>query len=725
MEGGEVNVTPARARIPVGPAARDIINTGSAPRGICELHIRKSLIFTPERLDPRDLSGCDDCIGRYSNDGEAELTGRVSDAITTRQCHEPYGEVFIVNSATLHELVLDQAARTPDAPAVIAADQAISFGELVSRAYRVATALQAHRFAPESLVAVCISRSVDLAPCLLGILQAGYAYLPLDPWRLTDRSARILRNSGACCLIVDRALPGILQHDIHLASGDLLTRTTPLSRTVTSLHEDPAMPSAAEQLAYVIYTSGSTGTPKGVEITHGGTVNTIRAINSLCSVDTTDRILNVSPLGFDLSVYDFFGAWTAGAAVVLPRDSHYPQPREWINSARQGRVTLWNFAPALLEMFLEAIEYGDREAADCLETVRVVMLSGDRISPRLVQRLTTLKPAVRVLAMGGATEVSIWSVYNWVEHLPADSAFIPYGVALPNQSCIVMDANLAEVPLGEVGDLYIGGAGLARAYRGRPDLTAAAFISHPVGRGGRLYATGDRVRRLRDGNLEFLGRTDDQVKIRGFRVERLEVERALLCLDEVEQAAVACVQSSRGPSLHAHVVLRGNAAPCPTAALRQRLAEQLPGYMVPEQIHVLDHMPITANGKLDLTELAHRAHLASTASAIDAPPTRPPLPTGRATTQQRVAAIWREVLVLEAIGIDQHFLDLGGNSLLAFQIIIRLSEICGMDLQVRDLFENPTIATLAAALDESMAASATKDAQQWGSAVGTSQCSPA
>ena len=589
-----------------------------------------------------------------------------------------------------------QAARRPGAPAVFTEGRSVSYGELANQSRHIAAALRARDIAHGSLIGVCLARTPGLAPCLLGILSAGHAYLPLEARHLTERSGRILRDAGTSSLIVDRPdrLGNVLAHDTQININEVLASAgaVPTDEANTGPWAD------SDSLAYVIYTSGSTGEPKGVEITHGGVTNTITAVNRLSGMGPGDRVLNVSPLGFDLSVYDLFGAWAAGAAVVLPKDTPYPEPNEWLRSLKDGKVTIWNSAPALLDMLLDTVERGGRDAAECLESLRVVMLSGDRISLPLLRRITQMRPDIRVLAMGGATEASIWSVHSWVEDLPADSPFVPYGAALPNQSTVVLDSSRSEVAVGELGELYIGGAGLARGYRNRPDLTAAAFVADPHRPGTRLYATGDRVRRLARGNLEFIGRKDAQVKIRGFRVEPLEVERALLRLDEIRQACVVCVPTAFGPSLHAHVVPHESASHVSASVLRERLLELLPVYMVPEKFRILDDLPVTQNGKVDVQRLRDPG-------APPGPSTGASLPTVDTTTVQHITALWCEVLSLGHIRADEHFMDVGGNSLLAFQIVTRLSETMPIDIQIRDIFENPTIAALSATIDERLAAS--------------------
>ena len=589
-----------------------------------------------------------------------------------------------VMASTLHDLFFEQALRIPAAPAVITGSAQLGFAELAQRADRVAYELGRRNFGPEALIGVCVGRSPELPACLLGVLRAGYAYLPLDPSSPSERIARTLAEARPRLVIVDES-----GHRKLRSLYNALENIDDILRLINDRQLDYVNPEACSDcLAYVIYTSGSTGRPKGVEITHGAAVNTILAINRLCGLGPQDRLFNVSPTSFDLSVYDLFGAWAAGAAVVLIEDTAYPEPRDWVSLMGRTHTTLWNSAPALLEMLLDLLERDPETAASCLRHLRVAVLSGDRISVRLVQNLVRLKPDVRILAMGGATEVSIWSVHNWVEGLPSDSPYVPYGIALPNQSTFVLDPHLDEVPVGETGHLYLGGAGVARSYRGRPDLTAASFIPDPRACGARLYFTGDRVRRLQEGNTEFLGRDDGQVKIRGFRVEIGEIERALLAIDGIEQVAVTHSPSAQGVRLCAHLVTRREKGKLEAATLRELLSVRLPAYMMPERFHFLHCLPVTPNGKVDRTQLHDYTQESVEVSSL----------TDRLPRDVRAA--WQEVLCLQHIPPDEHFLDLGGNSLLASQIVNRLCEAFQIEMTVRDLFENPTLSGLAAVVHE-------------------------
>ena len=587
-------------------------------------------------------------------------------------------------SALLHQSFFEHAARTPDAPAVISSNGALSYAELARRSDRLACELRRRGFGAECLIGVCVGRTFDLPVCLLGILRAGCAFLPLDPLHPRERTAAILAEARLSLTVVDdRGALSLEASGADLLHIDATVEPTPQEREALS-----GLRPGVDCLAYVIYTSGSTGNPKGVEISHGAALNTIASINELCQVRSHDRLFNLSPIGFDLSVYDFFGAWAAGAAVVLAGDTLYPEPADWAGTMASARITIWNSAPAILQMLLDFLQRQPQARPQCLEHLRLVMLSGDRILPALVQSLRHLRPQARVLAMGGATEASIWSVYNFVENLPRESRFVPYGMALPEQTTRVFGPEMNEVPVGEVGTLYIGGAGLARGYRRRPDLTAAAFVADPCRAGARLYITGDLVRRLPRGNTEFIGREDGQLKVRGFRVEMAEVERALLSLTGVDQAAVTHIVSANEGCLHAHLVTRPADGNPDAAALRASLATVLPTYMIPERFHFLERMPLTHNGKVDRARLRELA-------AAEAPPT-----DSIHAAPADISLIWKDVLRLECIAPGEHFLDLGGNSMLAAQIVNRLSEALQVEMTVRDLFENPTITQLSVLLAE-------------------------
>jgi amino acid adenylation domain-containing protein len=597
---------------------------------------------------------------------------------------------------TLHRLFLAQARRTPAAAALITASGVRSYAQVEGAASRLALRLRRRGFGVEAVIAICVEPSHELAVAILGVLLAGCAYLPLDGRQPAQRVARILTEARPVLVLSDA-------HNLHFFTDscyEVELIGALLELAVDEPHDSLCDPDRNEYLAYVIYTSGSTGVPKGVEISHRAAVNTLLAVNRLCGVSSADRIFAVSPASFDLSVYDCFGIWAAGGAVVMMHSSAYPEPGEWLRLMERGAVTLWNSAPALLEMILERMAR-EPGAVSCLRAIRVFMLSGDRISPDLVRQLLRLHPAARVLAMGGATEASIWSVYGWAEAGAADSTFVPYGRALPGQFIRVLDTQLQEVAIGDIGQLYIGGEGLARGYRGRPDLTAAAFIADTMLPGQRLYATGDRVRVLPDGNTEFLGRSDGQVKIRGFRVEVTEVERALLNIQAIANAIVVCISTGDESRLCAYLVPSDSHAALDAAGLRHQLARMLPSYMIPEQFIACASLPLTANGKLARGELSGQA--VSDRSAAVPRLTAPP---GFGAARTRVIVAWREVLQIAHVDTETHFLDLGGNSLSAARIVTRLIEAFGCEFAIRDVFENPTLATLTTFVEEKLSADA-------------------
>jgi amino acid adenylation domain-containing protein len=361
----------------------------------------------------------------------------------------------------------------------------------------------------------------------------------------------------------------------------------------------PAFPQDPADLAYVIYTSGSTGLPKGVAIDHRGAANTILEINRRFAVSETDRVLALSSLGFDLSVYDIFGTLAAGAAIVMPSGSAPPDPGRWLAQASAFSVTIWNSVPALMEMAVTHLELG---AARAPATLELVLLSGDWISVSLPNRISKQFPDCVVVSLGGATEASIWSIAHVIHRVEPTWASIPYGRALSGQSFHVLDDEMRPCATNQRGELYIGGTGVAVGYWRDPSRTAASFVPDPR-TGERVYRTGDDGRWMPDGEIEFLGRRDNQVKLRGYRIELGEIEAALLAHPAVREAAAMLKPHAGGPRLVAFAVLR-RSSPVAGEELQKHLADRLPAYMIPAAISIVRAMPLTGNGKVDRTALA-------------------------------------------------------------------------------------------------------------------------
>ncbi|HKV08764.1 MAG TPA: amino acid adenylation domain-containing protein, partial [Thermoanaerobaculia bacterium] len=419
--------------------------------------------------------------------------------------------------ACLHDLFYAQAARTPDALAILWKDGETTYGDLAQQADRLARHLHGKGVGPGDLVALLLDPSPERVAAVLAVLRAGAAYVPLDPAYPADRLDFMLEDTGAA-LVLDRETLAAA-----LAEPDPGEAHLPVA--------------APDDRAYVIYTSGSTGRPKGVVIRHSAAVNTVRDVNRRFDVGPADRVFAVSALSFDLSVYDLFGPLAVGGAVVLPEPSPTPDPAAWSAALVRHGVTVWDSAPALMDLLVSS-------GAPLPETLRLVLLSGDWIPVTLPGEIRRRVPGARVISLGGATEASIWSILYPIGDVPPGWTSIPYGRPMANQAFHVLDPAGEPAPVGVAGELHIGGLGVADGYHARPDLTAEKFVPDPFTArpGARLYRTGDLGRRFADGTIEFLGRRDHQVKIRGFRIELGEIEAVLNAHPAVRESVVLARQ---------------------------------------------------------------------------------------------------------------------------------------------------------------------------------------
>ena len=579
----------------------------------------------------------------------------------------------------LHEPFLRRAAAEPDAPAVIAPDRTLTYGDLDRLSAALAHALRREGVGRGDRVAVVMEKGWEEAVAALGALRAGAAYLPIDARHPADRIRHLLERGRVSVALVQGRGPG--------ADGwpDGVLRLVVSAAPEAAPEAAPRSAATPDDLAYVIFTSGSTGRPKGVMIDHRSALNTIHDVNRRFGVGPGDRVLALSALGFDLSVWDLFGVLGAGGAVVLPAADATRDPEVWLDLCRRHGVTLWNTVPALMEMLTEVAP-----SVTALPDLRLCLLSGDWIPLGLPDRIRALAPTCRVVSLGGATEASIWSIVRPVGRVEPHWTSVPYGRPLERQAMWVLDHRLAPRPEGVAGDLFIGGAGVARGYWDDPARTAAAF--GPGLDGGRLYRTGDLALLTPEGELEFLGREDTQVKIRGHRIELGEIEATLLRHPEVQAAAVAAEGAARSyRRLVAYVVPTGSASGELTDRLREHLESKLPAHMVPSAFATLENLPLSANGKVD------RSALAGMASKGTDPAEAPPRHVApRNDVEERLAAIWAEVLEIESVGVEDGFLELGGDSIKAIQVLTRARE-SGIELTVRQLFERQTVALLAEA----------------------------
>jgi amino acid adenylation domain-containing protein len=638
----------------------------------------------------------------------------------------------------LHALVQEQASRTPDGVAVESAAGALSYAALVASAAALARRLRALGVGPEVPVALHAMRSLELVVALLAILDAGGVYLPLDPEHPGERLTRILEDARPAVLLFQKLPPAPFSHPHSLPPGEgggekylgwfpgwrrgpepgpasaAPARPAPARAASAPVvlelppafaggfergpgrdhAANPGRPSPASpptpllpaNAAYVLYTSGSTGRPKGVVVSHGAIANRVLWAQSAFPLAAGDRVLQKSPLGFDASLWEIFAPLVAGARLVLAAAGEHRDPARLAERLAAARITVLVGVPTLLRALLEQPAFPGA-------ALRYVFSAGEALAPDLKRRLLALPAPAVLVNLYGPTEVAIdATVRAFPRGEDADAA--PIGRPLGNARVVLLERSFAAcepAPAGVPGELCVGGAGLARGYLGRPALTAERFVPDPFAAahgepGARLYRTGDLARRRPDGEIEFLGRLDEQVKLRGVRVEPGEIEAALCEHPRVAAAAVVVrAGEAGGDQLAAYVVERdGHAAP---ADLRAFLRERLPDAMVPAAFVALERLPQTASGKVDRAALARRAPVTEEPAA-GAPP--------RGPLEELTAAVWSELLGVEWVGAHDNFFALGGHSLLATRVASRLAAAFAVELPLRDLFEAPTVAGVAA-----------------------------
>ncbi|MGW5285223.1 amino acid adenylation domain-containing protein [Streptomyces collinus] len=587
-----------------------------------------------------------------------------------------------VPHTTLVELFARQAARTPDAVATVFTGERLTYAELDARAEELAAVLRARGARPEEIVAVALHRSTELVVALLAVLKSGAAYLPVDPSLPAERIAFMLSDAAPVLLLttsdVDTVLPGgapVPRLLLDAAPGESAGRGTGLSAGPAGVL--PSHP------AYVIYTSGSTGRPKAVVVEHRAIVNRLLWMQDRYGLGPDDRVLQKTPFGFDVSVWEFFWPLLTGAALVVAEPGGHKDPAYLARLIQEESVTTAHFVPSMLAAFV-----AEPTAAGC-RSLRRVVCSGEALPEELKNRFCDVL-GVPLHNLYGPTEAAV-DVTHW-ECRRADEGPVPIGRPIWNTALYVLDPRGRPVPIGFPGELFLAGSGLARGYLRRPALTAERFPLDPFGPPGtRMYRTGDIARLRADGAVEYLGRTDDQVKIHGFRIELGEIETALARQDGVRQAAVVVREDTPGERR-----LVGYAVPAPGAApdasaLRAGLARTLPEYMVPLVV-VVDGLPVTPNGKLD-----RRALPAPAAAPAGHEP-----PDGE--IEELVAAVWCAVLGVEGVGRHDDFFALGGHSLSATRVAARLRQSLALDLPLHTLFEQRTVAALAAAVEAALLA---------------------
>jgi mycobactin phenyloxazoline synthetase len=583
------------------------------------------------------------------------------------------------SAEALHEGFFRSAAATPDAPAVISSTGTLTYAQLRRQALAVTAALQVAGIRPGDTVAVMGPKCADQATALLAIHAAGAVYVPIGADQPADRAESILRTAGVRMALACGDEPPTFLPALTIAEAVRVGSRAPEVTPATV---------APDEVAYVLFTSGSTGAPKGVEVTHAAAMNTLEFINSHFGIGPADRCLALSTLEGDLSVLDVFGMLRAGGSLVVVDEVQRRDPDSWVRMINEHRVSVLHFMPGWLEMLLQV--------GSSLPSVRVVPTGGDWVRTEMVRELRSAAPDVWFAGLGGATETATHNTICEPGELPAEWSAVPFGRPLPNNVCRVVASDGTDCPDWVPGELWVGGRGIARGYRGRPDLTAERFVEYD---GRTWYRTGDLVRYLPDGQIDFVGRADHRVKISGYRIELGEVEAALRRIAGVD-AAVAAVLAAPGDGRTEQLaaIVRADDDRLTVHDLMSRMAELVPPHMIPSHITLVEAVPFTVGGKIDRRAVATALTQSMAERAHDQAPTyRAP-----ATSLERALAdIVATVLDRDSVGADDDFFELGGDSVLATQTVARIREwLDAPDVMVTDIFAARSVGALARRLTD-------------------------
>ncbi|MFZ0226411.1 MAG: amino acid adenylation domain-containing protein, partial [Mycobacterium sp.] len=582
------------------------------------------------------------------------------------------------SAEALHDGFFRHAERHPDAPAVFAGSGDLSYRQLRDQALTVAAALRANGIGSGDTVAVMGPKTAEQVPALLGILAAGGVYLPIGVDQPADRAARILDTGAVRAVLVCGFQPVQASVPVLTVADALQRYLTAATATSAVGQTDPA------ELAYVLFTSGSTGEPKGVEVTHDAAMSTVESLTRHFEIGPDDRCLALSTLECDMSVLDIFGTLCAGGAIVVVDEAERRDPDAWARLIDAHSVTVLNFLPGWLEMLVEVGTGTAPRGGGALSSLRVVPTGGDWVRPELARLLRARAPRLRFAGLGGATETAVHATICEPSELPADWTAVPYGKPLPNIACRVVSDTGADCPDWVAGELWVSGRGIARGYRGRPDLTAQRFVEFD---GRKWYRTGDLARYWPDGTLEFVGRADHRVKLSGYRVELGDVEAALRRIPGVAMAVAALVPTPGGTFMLAAAVRADNAR-LTSAGVLQAMAELVPAHMIPRQVSLVEQIPFTVGGKIDRRAVACELAAAAAAEPDHRVPSTP--------LESALATIVGDVLGVPSVGVDDDFFALGGDSVLATQTVARIRAwLDTPDVLVADIFATRTVFALA------------------------------
>ncbi|MCR8656493.1 non-ribosomal peptide synthetase [Paenibacillus endoradicis] len=598
------------------------------------------------------------------------------------------------STGLIHQLFEQQADRTPYREAVRFEGVAVTYEELNRRANHLSYRLRSLRVRPDVLVGICMERSIEMVVALYGVLKAGGAYVPLDPDYPKDRQDYMIKDSKVRLVIT--------QH--HFAKqfdgfdGDVLILDE--SESLDRYGEEEGNPNIKlddNHLAYIFYTSGSTGRPKGAMNTHAAIRNRVLWLQQTFQMQQDDKLLQKSPYSFDVSVWEFFWPHMCGACLVMAKPKGHLDTAYLWEVIKHECITFVQFVPTMLQTFLS------EDQTDDLPFLKHVFLCGEPLSSALNERFCRTMSA-QLHNLYGPTEAAVF-ITNWTSDRSLERSVIPIGAAIPENAMYVLNDRYEPVALGEIGELFISGIGLARGYYGRPDLTAERFVPDPYSKqpGARMYHTGDLGRWLHDGNLECLGRNDDQVKVRGFRIELGEISNVLEQHPGVHQVVTVVREDQPGDQRIVTYFLPNHTISPSISELRNHLQQHLPDYMIPSYFVEMEIFPLTASGKTDRKLLPSPTVSRQMIGQEYVPP--------ETYIQKELALIWSGFFSFDQIGLDDDFIDLGGHSLVATQILVRCEHHFGLKVSLKDMLtQGTTIRSLASILEAKLLAE-TDDAE--------------
>ncbi|AYL95789.1 non-ribosomal peptide synthetase [Mucilaginibacter celer] len=615
-------------------------------------------------------------LGQYNvleNDEYDLLINKFNDTVT------PYD-----HQNTIFSFFEQNAAASPNATALIKGDFTLTYHQLNTRANQLANYLINEGVKPGDNIGILTNRNFEMIIGMLGILKAGGAYVPIDPDYPIDRQEYIYNQSAITMIVADDDYP------LKVIVGAKNFKVISKEDTCRFSDQNPCLNIDSNQLAYTIYTSGSTGKPKGVMIAHHSAVNLIQWVNTRFNISTDDRLLFITSMCFDLSVYDIFGMLSAGAAIVIAEKAEIQDVLTLADMLIKHNITFWDSVPTTLDYLVKTLESG--QPSYRYPGLKTVFMSGDWIPVNLPDRIKTFFPQTQVVSLGGATEGTVWSNYFIVDKTDAAWNSIPYGKPIANNFFYILNDYLQPVPVGTIGDLYIGGVGVARGYANDSEKTSRSFIPDPFhpDSGGMMYRTGDLGKMMPDYNMEFIGRKDNQVKIQGFRVELGEIESVLNGSGLVDAAVVLAKPDAEGNKrLVAYIV--NTTSDYNPEGLKLYLQKFLPEYMIPAVWVELDSLPLTGNGKIDRNALPDVNEQHKIKRAYVEPETE---------TERMLVSIWKENFANSDIDVLSNFFEIGGHSLMAVQILSKLKKIIGKNLQLSIFYKYPSVRPLAHFLDE-------------------------